>query len=44
MYRRGLKKPVPVSRDDAAATRGFRSKSSLDGSPTLDDLITLPAT
>jgi hypothetical protein len=40
MYRRGLKKPVPVSRDDAAATRDFYSKPSLDGSPTLDDLIT----
>lgn len=40
MYRRGLPKPVPVARDDAAATRDFYSKPSTDGSPTLDDLIT----
>lgn len=40
MYRRELKKPVPVSRDDAAATRDFYSKPSHPDTPTLDDLIT----
>jgi len=40
MYRRGLTKPVPVSRADAAAMRDFYSKPSVDGAPTLDDMIT----
>lgn len=40
MYRRGLPKPVPVSRDDAAATRDFYSKPAETDAPTLDDLIT----
>lgn len=40
MYRRGLSNPVPVSRNDAAATRDFYSKPSAEGVPTLDDLIT----
>lgn len=40
MYRRGLPNPVPVSRDDAAATRDFYSKPAVTGVPTLDDLIT----
>lgn len=40
MYRRGLHKPVPVGRADAAATRDFYSKPSADGAPTLDDMIT----
>jgi len=40
MYRRGLPNPVPVSRDDAAATRDFYSKPAVTGAPTLDDLIT----
>lgn len=40
MYRRGLPNPVPVSRNDAAATRDFYSKPAAKGVPTLDDLIT----
>lgn len=40
MYRRGLPNPVPVSRDDAAATRDFYSKPATTDAPTLDDLIT----
>ena len=40
MYRRGLTNPVPVSRDDAAATRDFYSKPAVTNAPTLDDLIT----
>lgn len=40
MYRRGKKKPVAVSRYDAAATRDFYSKPVMVDTPTLDDLIT----
>ncbi|NOR61565.1 MAG: DUF4238 domain-containing protein [Rhodobacteraceae bacterium] len=40
LYRRGLKKPVPVFRDDAAATRDFYSRPAIENAPTLDDLIT----
>ncbi|MFS4581096.1 hypothetical protein [Phaeobacter sp. C3_T13_0] len=40
MHRRGLPNPVPVSRDDAAATRDFYSKPAMTDAPTLDDLIT----
>lgn len=40
MYRCGLPNPVPVSRDDAAATRDFYSTPATTEAPTLDDLIT----
>ena len=40
MYRRGQTSPVAVARSDAAAQNYFYSRSSRDGQPTLDDLIT----
>lgn len=40
LYRKGLKEPKSVSITDAAAQRDFYSKPSVDGIPTLDQLIT----
>jgi hypothetical protein len=40
MYRRGKVDPILVSKADAAKQRDFYSGESLDGHPTLDDLIT----
>lgn len=40
MYRRGSSTAIPVARKDAAKERDFNSPPSLDGLPTLDDLIT----
>lgn len=40
MYRRGNPDAIPVARKDAAKERDFNSPPSIDGLPTLDDLIT----
>ncbi|NTE86010.1 DUF4238 domain-containing protein [Agrobacterium rubi] len=40
LYRRGMDKPVPVSRNDAGKEHDFYSAPSANGDPTLDDLIT----
>lgn len=40
LYRRGMEKPVTVSRNDAGKEHDFYSAPSSNGDPTLDDLIT----